>query len=427
MYEGKGDQVLAPLPDRGWERLPEALAELAPGPELAALLADIDRERLDGQDRVELMTATARMVAHYQARLLADMESIHRYETENPDNLEVLRDSDIDDLAASEIQVALSLTARSADTHLELALRLSRLPRVWDALHVGTIDLARARVLVEGTRHLEADEAAQVIDMVMPQAFERTTGQLRALLARLCLTIDPESAAKRYETGLADRKVVSHPTPTGTANLFATDLPAPLTNAVMRRINRIAKGLRRKGDPRTIDQIRADVLLDLLLGGEGSSGNKATVDIRVDLTTLMELDDRPGELGGFGPLIADVAREVVASQASSQHRITVTDGDEVVWSGVTRRRPTPRQRRWAETVDTTCVFIGCRMPATECDIDHRQARAEGGPTSTENLGPLCRRDHIRKHRGWRLVHLGDRTRVWTSPLGRVYPYRPMPP
>jgi hypothetical protein len=70
------------------------------------------------------MIATARMVAHYQARLLADMESIHRYESENPDNLEVFWTSDIRDLAASEIQVALTLPARSAETQLDLALEL---------------------------------------------------------------------------------------------------------------------------------------------------------------------------------------------------------------------------------------------------------------------------------------------------------------
>jgi hypothetical protein len=33
-----------------------------------------------------------------------------------------------------------------------------------------------------------------------------------------------------------------------------------------------------------------------------------TVDITVDLRTLLGLTEEPGELGGWGPVIADIAR-----------------------------------------------------------------------------------------------------------------------
>ncbi|MEE8375472.1 MAG: HNH endonuclease signature motif containing protein [Acidimicrobiia bacterium] len=39
------------------------------------------------------------------------------------------------------------------------------------------------------------------------------------------------------------------------------------------------------------------------------------------------------------------------------------------------------------------------MPATDCDLDHRNAWADGGPTTEDNLAPLCRHDHIVRHNG----------------------------
>ncbi|HSJ85442.1 MAG TPA: hypothetical protein VLA91_16700, partial [Acidimicrobiia bacterium] len=94
----------------------------------------------------------------------------------------------------------------------------------------------------------------------------------------------------------------------GTANLSGFQLPAELSQAAARRINRIAHDLKRSGDSRTIDQIRADIFMDLLNGNSLSSGGeRAVVDIQVELTTLLEWDDKPGELPGWGPVISDIA------------------------------------------------------------------------------------------------------------------------
>jgi len=44
--------------------LPDGLAGMAPGPELAVVLAGLDRRRLNGHDLVIVMAAQARQVAH---------------------------------------------------------------------------------------------------------------------------------------------------------------------------------------------------------------------------------------------------------------------------------------------------------------------------------------------------------------------------
>jgi hypothetical protein len=336
------------------------------------------------------------------------------------------------DLAASEIRAALAWTRRAADAHLDLARDLlERHPQVWEALHEGEIDLPKARVIIDQTSHLDQETARQVADAAVERAGRETTGQLRARIRRLVIAVDPDSARERYEARLKDRRVVIEASEAGTANLFGMDLPAADTNAAMRRINRLARSTKTADDHRTLDQIRADILLDLLNGRQPgqSRGDGAVVDIRVDLTTLTGLDDNPAEIPGWGPVIADVARQVVDEQDKAEWRITVTDPNtgRPVHVGATRRRPTTSQRRKVEAVALTCVFPGCRMPARDSDLDHRNAWADGGRTREDKLEQLCRHDHRLKHAGWNLEGLETGEYLWTSPLGLKYTVDPRAP
>jgi len=99
----------------------------------------------------------------------------------------------------------------------------------------------------------------------------------------------------------------------------------------------------------------------------------------------------------------------------------------VVQVGITRRRPSITQRRQVEAVAHTCVFPGCRIPARNSDLDHRQAWSNGGPTQKDNLEPLCRHDHQLKHAGWKLDKLATGEYQWTSPLGLKYTVDPRGP
>jgi hypothetical protein len=153
------------------------------------------------------------------------------------------------------------------------------------------------------------------------------------------------------------------------------------------------------------------------------------VDIRVDLTTLAELDDNSAEIPGWGPVIADIARQTITEQTDTEWRYTVTDPQtrQVTHNGTTRRRPTTTQKRQIQAQSPTCVFYTCRMPSGDCDIDHRQAWADGGTTEHPNLAPLCRHDHQLKHHGWTVETFTPGIYVWTSPLGLQYTVEAQPP
>ena len=404
------------------------IGEIAPGLELMRLLAGVDRDSLSDFDRVEVLRARARLRAHLDAELLADMSGILDAEVGRlGDDLEW---GDVHDVAAAEIGAALCWTRRASERQLDLAWSLlSDFRPVWEMLRAGLIDLPRARVIVEHTVHLEGEVRDQVVKVALDKAPEQTTGLLAARIRRLALWVVPDNAKKRYEQGLEERRLVSDANSDGTANLSGFQLPAERSQAAARRINRAAHQLKASGDPRSLDQIRADIYLDLLIGrGLETGADRGVVDIQVELTTLLELDDKPGELPGWGPVISDIARRVTEEQIGSEWRYTVTDqhGNPIA-VGTTRRRPTISQKRLAQILNPTCVFPGCRMPSTGCDLDHNQPWSQNGPTREDNLGPLCRHHHVIRHHGWTIIQTRPGSYQLTSPLGHTYTSQPRAP
>jgi Domain of unknown function (DUF222) len=68
-------------------------------------------------------------------------------------------------------------------------------------------------------------------------------------------------------------------------------------------------------DPRGMDARRADILTDLLLGRDVRGERQTTVEVQVNLdaATLAGLADNPGALAFYGPIPAEMARELAAA------------------------------------------------------------------------------------------------------------------
>ncbi|MGH8946659.1 MAG: DUF222 domain-containing protein, partial [Acidimicrobiia bacterium] len=316
MFEDRGDRWRE-MPEPGFvdrpvrEVIPD-LDSIPPGPYLAAILSSIDRTKLNGYDLVVVLRAHDWMASHYQAERLADMVEVAHCVEGSADS-PVARIEERQQFASDEIRAALSLTRRSAETQMGLAVELAeRLHRVLEAFRAGRLSLPKVWVIVNGTSHLPDETATEICDQVLDEAEAMTTGQLGAWLRRLAIQADPESAEKRYEESLADRRVAAQANVEGTANIYAMELEPHRVSAAMRRINQMAKSLKTGDESRTMDQLRADVFMDVLLGKDSSASGKSqprgVVDVAVDLTTLLELSDKPGEIGGYGPVIADIAR-----------------------------------------------------------------------------------------------------------------------
>ena len=405
--------------DAGRDPVPEGLDDIPPGAILAAIVSSLDVNRLSGHDRILVLRAHQRLASHYAAQVLTDMNAVADSFAEDGLGTDVAVEA-----AAAEVRAALQLTRFSADNEMVLALDLrERIPRVHELLHAGQIDARRARVIADGTMHLPDEMANRVVDEIAEKAPSLTTGQLRAHIRKICITIEPADADLRYTKAVDSRRIMTMPSPNGTANFYAMDLSPALMETANRRIDHIAKMLRREGEERTMDQLRADVFLDLLNGTSHGTVAKGVVDIRVDLVTLAGLAENPGNLGGFGPVVADIARKTAEQQQDGDWRFLVDDpvNGQPVAGGTTSRRPTAHQRRTVEMLRPVCKFPGCRMPATQSDLDHTIPWSEKQETKVSGLCPLCRADHTLRHdAGWEYTIADSGNIHWISPLNHKY-------
>lgn len=183
-------------------------------------------------------------------------------------------------------------------------------------------------------------------------------------------------------------------------------------------------------DERSIDEVRADLLTDLLLAsvpsaasGTGLDNIQARVQVTIAATTLAGADEHPAELDGFGPMHPDVARDL-AARATGWSRLLLDHEGMVIATDA--YSPTEAMRRHLRARDQHCRFPGCRMPVHRCQIDHNRDHARGGPTSIGNLAHLCVGHHVLKHPSiddrhrWTARQRAGGDIEWTSPLGRVY-------
>ncbi|MEJ3742643.1 DUF222 domain-containing protein [Actinomycetes bacterium KLBMP 9797] len=252
-------------------RLPDELALIPPGPELAAILADVDMSTLEDLDLVRYAQARQRLLAHDNARLLSTLHELGRRGDQiiggNPEHR----------WAQIEIAYAMTWTPTTAAGQLTLADDLlQRLPAVFTALDQGEIDIPKARIMSDLTMCLATPTARQVIDKIIDQAPRLTTGQLRARLATLVFAADPQAKTTRVKKALTGRRVQVRPTNDGLAELHGQDLPPHRTAAAMERLTAIARTAKHHGDTRTMTQLRADILLDLLVGEGIATGGPIT-------------------------------------------------------------------------------------------------------------------------------------------------------
>jgi hypothetical protein len=381
---------------RARQLLPEGLANVPPGPELAAVLASLELSRLSGADCVEVLRAQHRQASHEQARLMAAMAEVGRCGI-GPDE-QLPRMAEPDEFSADEIRGALAWTRRAADSQLSLAWDLiQRLPLVFAALDAGVIDVPKSKVFSEWTHGLTNAQSHAICERLLPEASRLTTGQLIERIKKMAIALDPDWARRRYEAAVRDRKVVGYRNEDGSANLSGYNLPADRAAAACAHIDALAKKIKHAGDRRPIDHVRADLYLAMLDGsytgwteqdiithmlaaarqdtGDPAPGTphrgqddaigirgrptpggeiikdpgprhpapaarRAGVEIRAEVTTLLGLDEHPAEIAGWGFVHAEAARRLVFEQTAAEWRYAITDQDgHLQYEGIVRHRP----------------------------------------------------------------------------------------
>jgi hypothetical protein len=234
---------------------------------------------------------------------------------------------------------------------------------VWAALCTGDVDVARAHVFHDILTPLPDDVAVALAAEYVGRASEWTTSQLRDRLRRAVLRADPTGATRRTAHTVERRHVSLMPGEHSTAGLFAVDLPAARAVAAFERVDAYARTRRHDGDPRTLDQLRADTLLDLLEGvniGCPPVHRRGVLELTIPWSTLAagldpaavrqedhdgldKVDDEPAVLAGFGPVEAPTARHLAAGLLDRDDigwRLRITGAHGQLWQLGTLPTPT---------------------------------------------------------------------------------------
>ena len=337
-----------------------------------------------------------------------------------------------DDMEREDVATALRLAPQTAQNRIDIARTLvGHLPQVCSALATGEISAAHATSIAREVseivdQNLPAFTIRKIEEIAIAHAEFHTPSQVgnkvRATIAKLA----PEEFEVEAEKAREDRRVEIYPNKFGMATVVAI-LPAADAQTVMLAIDKLARIRFDEKDSDRIEQLRADALTQIassyLATSEGQALNHrrpVTVNLTIDLNTLLGLDENPGILMGYGAIPAQVARELAAD---GKWRIFVTDPltGNLLDYGRDTYEPPQSLVDFLMARDRICRFPGCRQPARITDIDHAQPWDEGGKTSAENMGLLCRRHHRMKTvGGWNLQSFADGSCTWTSPSGKIY-------
>jgi hypothetical protein len=147
---------------------------------------------------------------------------------------------------------------------------------------------------------------------------------------------------------------------------------------------------------------------------------------------VLGLAEHPGELPGYGPVPASIAR-AMATDATWLRWVTDPTTGTLLDAGRRTYRPSAALREFIKARDVYCRFPTCSARADwiTTEIDHadpyNHANPDtGGQTTRQNLGPVCRKHHAIKTAGlWSITDSQpDGTCDWLSPTGHRYPHHP---
>ncbi|TPV51352.1 DUF222 domain-containing protein [Pseudarthrobacter phenanthrenivorans] len=388
--------------------------------------------------------------------------------------------------AVEEIAGVLTISSSAAGALVTQSRQLHSHPLVMDALSAGTISWQHAKIIADETDSLSPAGAtalvAHFLDPDAPNPPRRAAAgdlvptRFRAKVRAWRERHHPESLEQRHAKSAADRRMEYAPDRDGMAWL-SLYLPGDTANAIWNRTTALARGLQGPDEPRTMTQLRPDIVAHLLLSAgpvrskaaaksagqdneaEGPAGDpigraslaavdtddtgdtgdtttaygssnlasvpvpNAQVLVTVPVFSLLGLTDEPASLDGFGPIPASMARKLVANGAGSFYRVLIDPhGGAPLEIGRTSYRLTQAMKNALRLRDGKCTFPGCNNPAFDNGADHLTAWQHGGTTGISNLAQLCPKHHRLKHNsGWEPTSATrNEPPGWISPTGRDY-------
>ena len=459
-------------------QLVSRLLTAVPGIETLTSLSAINPFDLSAAARIDYLSALERQISWLQAMMQRAIVAVAGEEGSKSEDIF----TGVDDAEREDVATALRMSTGTAQIRIDVARTLvNHLPNVCSALAMGEISPAHATVIAResasairdgmGPAHIYSIEqsALAYAEFHTPT---QVANKVRTTIAKLA----PEPFEEIAERARDTRRVSCFREVDGLSTIVAI-LPAEDAQIVMKAIENFihaqvanesitlnAQGVHvggvagvggngvggngvggigsnsasdsdvAPGQHRSMDMKRADALTSIAEWSLQQSTvdvklhrRPITVNVTIDLPTLLGLAENPGQLAGYGAIPASVAR-ALASDGKWQRFITDPQTGTLLDFGRESYEPPQALIDFLIARDRTCRFPGCRQSAARADLDHAKSWESGGETSAANLGALCRRHHrLKTHGGWKLESHSDGACTWTSPLGKIYevPSRPM--
>ena len=389
-------------------------------------------------DAVDLVLETATMMSVYAAQRLVRIENMRReMVAEATGRGDAVRDI-LERSMRLELAAAMRITEYAAGRLLAQADALvNRYPAALDSLSSGRMTERHAEILVDLVDELPPDQRGEIAELAVELAEEEPVGAFRRTLRNQIAKVQAATLEERYSSAVRQRRLVVESGADGMA-LLMLHVPEVEAHAIYGRITAVAKAMAKvEGETRTLDQLRADIVADLLVDGTTdnlpatAAGIRASVVVTVPALSL--LDDEfaiaadPPVVEGVGPIPLSRARELCGGEAKWMRVLTHPETGMVLSVGRDQYQPPAALRRLVKWRADRCMAPGCAVPASRCEVDHQVAWAEGGVTCLCNNAPFCKGHHIVKHHGgWTVRQLeGSGGAIeWNSPTGRRYVVQP---
>lgn len=329
-------------------------------------------EWMSPPDVVDLVLEAATMESVFAAQRLIRIDAMRRELLVEAEG----RGTGVRDIVERSIRLELAAAMRITEYAAERMIRqadalVHRYPGALDSLAGGRTTTKHAEILVDQVDQLMPELREQVTARAVELAETEPVGTFRRALRALIETVQAPTLQERYDQAVKTRRVVVEPgfDAMGTLMLFA---PLVELHAIFARTTAIAKTITAQqqnaqdDEARTLDQVRADVLCDLLIDGVTDTapaearGIRASVVVTVPVLSL--LDDEaaaaadPPTVEGIGPIPLSKARELCGGEASWMRVLTHPETGMVLSVGRDQYRPPAALRKltkWRERPPTT--------------------------------------------------------------------------
>ena len=365
----------------------------------------------------------------------------------------------------AELAAALAMSTTAGKRLVGHALELRhRLPRLWRAVHTGSVPAWRARRVAEATIHADlTPTGARFVDqMVTPYAHRVGVAQLDRIIAEALARYGSHatSAADDPHAPHDPRFVQIDPplTPYGGTALLRGELDPADAHDLETAIAGGAEALQDLGSTACLDVRRSQALGDLARAQNSldyDSEDDAVDDdveeparparparptrparqvaLRVGLTATVAGDGEVefDRLATLDPGQLQVLLDQVKGWCNTSH--TTVSLQPVLDLAARIRsagyRPSAFLREHVIERDRTCVFPWCSRPARGCQLDHiknydpdtHPDDPDSAGTHSDNLACLCTFHHrLKTHGGWHYRMVAPGEYQWTSPHGHTY-------